>query len=62
MQREVAARIPHQALGLAQQDLVAPQAKDKVGVANSQDQGHQFRIGEVTIAAQQDVGLRPVLA
>jgi len=33
----------------------------KIGIAIGNDQFHQVGVGEVTIAAQDDMGLRPVL-
>lgn len=54
------ANVRHQTLSPACQNLVAGQAEDKVGIPISQDQGHQFRIGEVAVAAQQDMGCGPV--
>ncbi len=62
MQGQVSAGVLHQTLGLARQDRVAGQAEDEVGIAIGLNQSHQLGIGEVAVAAQQDVGLRPVAA
>lgn len=58
---EMSARIPHQALGAARQDGVAARAENETGIAIGSDQRHQLGVGEVTVAAQRDTGLRPVL-
>ena len=57
----MAACILHQAFSLAQQDGIAGQTEDEIGIAIGLNQLHQFRIREVTIAAQQDMGAGPVL-
>ena len=62
MQREMTARILHQSLSFGGQNGVAAQAKDEIGIANFTDLLHQLRIGEMPVAAQQDMGMRPVLA
>lgn len=58
----MAADILHQALGPARQYRIAGQAEEEVGIAVGQDQRHQLGIGKVAVAAQQDMGLRPVAA
>jgi len=57
----MSARVLHQTFGLARQDCVAAQTEYEIGIAIGNDQFHQVGVGEVTIAAQDDMGLRPVL-
>ena len=55
------ARVPHQALRLARQHGVAAQTEDEIGIAIGHDQRHQLGIGEMPVAAQHDMGMRPMM-
>jgi hypothetical protein len=47
---------------LAQQDGIAAQSEEEISIPIGQDQQHQFGIGEMTVAPQQDMGVWPVAA
>jgi hypothetical protein len=62
MQSEVAACVLHQALGLAQQDGIASQSEDEIGIPIGHDQLHQLGSSEVSVAPQQEMSVGPVAA